>query len=1358
MSLATASTKTPHRRRRKANVSDKENRGNAFIEVLDDGCVIFQERDTLPDRDNDNQYSLVLAATLLKFRGAVSLVPTALAIFQEHCNLDESVIRCSLFPQRTTGLLHVQDHTAELLSLSRKVIKQATQEGAKDGDKLLLIAVHCLRAIVALKNRDSTVETCIRLLYHCIIAACGEDSLIAIAGFEALHNVLQEYECLSSDGRKVRFSSAPNMWTGAVLPCFVNASSVDGTMTLRQVVTIVLKTCLACLTRTYHHWCEGAPKSTSTLARVEQAAATYGALARRLMQAPPTNEPLHYFLLLMRSSYLSWLSFVADSDDQECIKDLCTHCKSAHHYFWDKAMKLKDTDEVFSSTRKLNDYCLYLRQSAIELLLPVSQSNQGKRLVYEHLWKPACEYAWKAASVHAQQGFSLPVTADSTLAKFHLIIGSKLDSFHVSQHHSVSYVEYCVHRAMHCGISPMFHTYREPHQWKLDPQEEIDMGSLLLSVALLGIRAKYSLTVFCEDVVVEEWCHTSSSFEEWNDYLDQLICHFPSLLLAKWAALPADTHNRYFKLFSALSFHRSIFEVLKTDHRTINRNALQLLARVLSNIIGPLLLLVAKSCQEQSKENYLLETALECYFRPLAAFEVLRETSTGKGNEAHNYEVLANKTIHAMHQAFHMEGRVSTSILEKCAKSISTVARQRTVASNTNACIVPTLYSLTFYTFLSKQLERESKYQLSGRLAHLANALQLSGYYFHAKVVLACVIAEELPDCYNDHLLEWDEIDFLRFLATRSKHMFAPLSSTCQLTKLARSSVRRIISLGNETLYQDNRREPDLEFKGAWDAFLGSCVSKRVFTDLCEANQDNQYISVLLPRVLEWRQQEEKDSRSSSLRLFLLFVDVLIELGASFEGSSEGGEVPWQVEDCLATVKHLKGSLIPLLSSSPGYLGAFVHAVAATALADSKTGDYSKYAFHEDNVSCDDENARFQSSLRLANDALSCFDSSDCQEQNDAMCREVLATIVHHFCWRLEAHQGYEATAKLFHRCQATMELVRKSTQNTNDEIYEFCRSSLLWVLSHFQNQLESIGDSIRSVILMDWILQLLNEDDIDEQSWFRSAAISTFLSSPFSNKNVKFDFKKSLSSCSSGSMEWLAQKELNVATLRARIAFGADCEASSLLELAQSIHQEIQAVVLSQTNLDVLLSWLLSSTKLLFAELAASRGFFAESLQYLQEACRLCLTVISSSRWTSPSHGDVSRWEHIALSTLLLRANRRYIELLGLRSKLHARIGDHRKAIAYLSTLSHFLGADFKHIDKSQGPNVGEILSSEMCLEIKNFRRLNAEITCSATSQDLVLSRLEETGLRWLQSAFTNADDSSLHLQAILDVLSGIV
>jgi hypothetical protein len=297
----------------------------------------------------------------------------------------------------------------------------------------------------------------------------------------------------------------------------------------------------------------------------------------------------------------------------------------------------------------------------------------------------------------------------------------------------------------------------------------------------------------------------------------------------------------------------------------------------------------------------------------------------------------------------------------------------------------------------------------------------------------------------------------------------------------------------------------------------------------------------------------------------------------------------------------------------------------------------------------------------------------------------------------------------------------------------------------------------------MQWIMELSRGGDEMDAVWSQSAAADILLSNPLSAVS-RSGFEHSVTICKKesviGSLQWFAQLELDLAIIRTRLAFGnGQQDAYSSMQTIQCSRVEVEAYDTSEQGArDAKSKWILSSLYLTLTEYSAASGNFTEALNHSQEACRHCMAVVSLVRSSRNVLGDEigPPWASVSRSTLLPRAKQRYSELLSLRSRLYMRVGDHRKAVAYLATLSDFLGIKSERIDPETCIDIQALLNRYSVLQEAKFRRLSAEIRCSATSQDIFAKGVENSGKTWLLEAWSQSNDISRQIQVILDVLSG--
>jgi hypothetical protein len=1412
------------------NDTDKENHQPAG-NVADQDFGAFA---SLSCGDGDSDTVVTRALRLFHASQERTSSSTTSALWKEHSEWSaECVVRASLLlstsKKAASGVVYLEEHAQTLLSTSRKLIKEAT-ESKEVLSKLdhLLVAVHTLRALAPILEESSAkLETCFRLLYHLIAAASdlwtkdGEyrGGLIALAGYEALGHVLTRYSFAVEDGRTVGFEHATNE-TGfgcfAIPSCSHGESSTGTTMTLRQVATIALKMTISTASIINQFWWRSVKNKGAD--HLRESAGMYGDLALYVIitqeqeqqhKLDTKRNPHHLTIGLFRNIYLPWLSFLADSSDEESLKDFTPHCKSAHRTLWDAASKLKSAAKLYS-TNQLEEYCLELRMHAILLLLPeTEESSQCNQLLHESShFESACSSAWKAASVYAQQ-VSLspfPVPSDHPLVDFHTQVGAKLTR--LQQHSEISsfplsYVEYCSYRALHCRQGPVgAHTScSEKHCWLVDElpssfEEHADadslVGQVVIAAMLLGIDVRQNLEAdSCQGF---SFCDSCTDISE---YLDRLIRQFDSNVIQQLPSLSSDTRNRLFKLLSMLSLNRTIFVTLKNQSWKERSDTmdLQIATTILTKCIGPFTrAMMTQEHIDATKLSQLYDSTIECYIRPLSAFEKLSEHYQLADPDASNYFLdLSNQVLQELCQILLCDDETidppPTACLEKCAKSISAIARQRTDRNMQRESLLPLLHSLTLYHKLSEDQGVVNNadpvdYQLSARLAHFASLLQHAGLVDEAGLALSLVLATEVSGCYcteNQDPSSWSEIDFLKFFSARSKQVLLPISSHSEPTDLAKSSIRRLVTL---TMEASGRTQPSIEshtspaegmdLSSALGLLMESLEEGCSVSELIENRYGRQHqLGQLLGAIFQGLNRKgapETSASQTSIPCVLLLVDVLLEYGAAIQRLA----IQEHEEAISSHAYHLHEyeTLVTRVDDAmqdfpffPDILRSMLHLAASTSLLPHRT-------FYCDSTMYDTEAETVVSDLsrKLARESYDILQS----EAPDELIWVVAAlkTSVFQFSCFLDGNLVQDRTMKpiavdLVGNCRDLVDFQRSDV--SVEGMQQFSKHCILWTMAHLQNRLECDGDALRAGIMAQWTLDLIGEDMIDASCWFRAVSVNAFLHGGAPSQQIGLPHDENLDSFDvvgeSGSLSWLSGNELLLSIIRVGLLRNDKTLGNSTYpnQRLESLQHEVEIKMpAADADSNLLLHWLLSTIELTLSEIAVSFGYFAEALKHIQRCSRLCQTVISRSRTEFRVSDSVPFWVNIARSTLFARVSQRYTESISRRSQLYCRIGDHRKAASYMASLADFLGIELILGDKGRIPNLESWLSSSASstLAHRGFCRLNTEIRCFSSPFDVVARCLEHYEPSTLSSTLIGVPeanrDISFQLEGIRDLLSG--
>lgn len=575
-----------------------------------------------------------------------------------------------------------KEYNLALITACRKLIKEATaleklhksKENNAQLFSCLFVACHSLRATsTAVDDHKSMeqLETIIRLLYHLIHVTSeaakqeGADirlALIIIAGYETLQHKMLSYSCpINSGKRRVSFAvQIDNYTVSPIYNTIQKKDKVTGSMTLRQISTITLKTTIAAANSINKVWQSSSDDAQSnTILEVFKSISLYGDFCTFLMKNVRKRQdeihPLKPMIQLMNEVYMEWLVFLAESSDEECLNDLVSNCKAAHRILWDAASLIKNAKYGYHHN-KIDEYSLQLRMHAILMLLP--DTKEGSAAVEVNV-ENACTYAWKAASVYVQtrQSSSFTVAADSALSEYHRQIGTALNRVQALAHGKAlpfAYVEYSTYQMLHTGIySPNIMTLLEKERIN-----ELSVNQIVLGISLLA-------------VLVNQDFNTKKT-RVWGSW-EQLVEAF-ELQVIPYISKEDNREQRIrsFKLLTMLSLHRSVYLAQKEEPWIQHEKSLHIACTVLIKCIGPLALVTATKAIEATKTIQAIDMAVECYTRSLSVLEKLA-MNYFETDDKENFKAISHFSDKTMQHVCHYllnnsEDKVSMHSIEKCAK------------------------------------------------------------------------------------------------------------------------------------------------------------------------------------------------------------------------------------------------------------------------------------------------------------------------------------------------------------------------------------------------------------------------------------------------------------------------------------------------------------------------------------------------------------------------------------------------------------------------------------------------------------------------------------------------------------------
>lgn len=1309
------------------------------------------------------QHGRAYKETLEHFQICTSQIPSLGNLYQENGGLDESVIQSSLNPKAATGLWNLQQHAPSLVGQSRKCIKLATTDEGPQSESLF-VALHQIRAAMSTLDDITQIETCLKLLYHLISTASErfekdmkDYAPIAFSGYEALQECLGRLECPIKETKRICFQKLSQADTGEFsivrMPSVSSRSSpVKGGLKFRQINTIFLKSTLAIssilLKISLHSLHKGNLRSkTSTV--------SLGIFADTLI-GRSTSEVLGAATLLGRQCYSGWLAFALDTHDDEVGQDILSHCKAGHRLFWENAAKLKAISQ--SAKTNLDDSsaesaCLDLRSTAINIFMPKIRNRSSLALIKATHFESTCTYAWKAALVYLQHDskIALPVSPNDPLSLYYNNVKPNIDSYQEasSDRISTSWLEFSFYQALHTGTGAF-----DKHCTGIEAETTIE--SSLYEVLLLTISSKYNFSSRDASTSGKE----SVNFSEAQDpMLQRVVRNFESMF-SSWQDLHTDIRKKYFKLFSILSLPRFVFQSLKQNSFAGGEIHLLRLSLLMVKCIAPIVWDQLQQCQDGSKVDGLADLTTEFFIRPLVALERLDQAS-GEATVSKLRDT-ANRLVADMYEMVFDEGGnalMPTAALEKCAKTLASIARQRAEKYGPRASFVPTAYSLIFFRHLSKH--STSDFQISVRFAHFANDLESSGMKHHALVSIVYAIAHDICNCYRIQdcassapEMDTDDTRLLQFLASRSNNVIPATTTTGEPTPLTRSLIRKLVTLILDSGAEHgdlNENQP--EFISAWRNLVGHDTYMTFFKEQNSATSTT-IIPVLVQEVQLQLSRERLPSSSCGLQIMLM-VDVLTDMGNSIQKLTDDEE---KFLDVYGVIVEELQRLVGLLPANNSIAKSALLVVASSSLYAVQRNDIFLNKTEPNTASLLKASA-LDSATQYAYDAFDEIETPEGQPGEDNLSKTLMLVVVQSLCCSLESAQGLNKKADLFQFCGDAIGGIREAEPAHDNKVQVLLRDWVVWTIFMIQSEYQTEGDSVRCQIASFWILECLNDNQNSVSDWLRATVSGSYRSEPFCTAGINFlDEAESLSSHQGPlSIDWFVRVDYLFAMLRASVDGPTEGDLIKVNEYLQMLHSMLvsdQDTI--SADIDFMVHWTLSSFSLKEALDAEADSSFLLALEAAQLAGKHCQAVIKLTRTTYQKNVVRSLLEHVAWSTILFRSNHRYAEILRMRSEIYGRLGDHRKAAAYIASLGEFIGTDLGAVGRGEQPNLEAMFSSASTLAARQYRRIGASTYGVAMPIDLIIKSLNDARSNWPVSTFSTSDDVSEQLETIFDALAG--
>ncbi|CAJ1949867.1 unnamed protein product [Cylindrotheca closterium] len=964
-----------------------------------------------------------------------------------------------------------------------------------------------------------------------------------------------------------------------------------------------------------------------------------------------------------------------------------------------------------------NEASLNTRMYATLLLLPLT-NDQNK--IAQANFNGACSYAWKAASVYAQSMTSatFPVEPRSPLSAYHEQIGKVLDCTVLKVPNTripLNYVEYSAYRILHTCILP-------PTELLNQGRNKGSFFHCFLNVIVLAVMVRNRLEGIGERVENEDLL----------TFCEDTIRDFEMTFVGEVNNLNPEEFSRSAKLLTMVSLHRSIFIATRRENGAGDEKSLHLAGIILTKCIAPYLSLLMNVVPESSSSQQLFETIIECYIRPLSAFEKLsnhyiHEEDYESGTYFAN---LCDEAIEELHRFVSKAQSKRSAVLAKCAKSISIIGRQRVENSSNGSSIIPFLRSIALYndTIAAEKSEGcgDNCHHLSTRLTQLANVYHDMGRLEECCLVLAAVLRVEVA--MNQHTTKGKvpEQDFADLLASKSKSVVSPLQVHCEMNPLLTLTIKRLISifpvsLGESALESQSARSC-LDLRGILDILLDTeRTGNPAFQSVagCLGSQVN--LSSLLCAVFQPVTMAANNEMTSGHLTMLL--ESILQLGARISRVTD--------EDCTDDVIGLLSNhddlvelavvsiahrFEPLVTSA---LTSLLYLVSSTSLLPVRT--FFEDTTHGTNIRVTND-VVMKRTLRLASQSMlgiRAVNSSEMKDEWDGISAAIRLSVTQYYIFLelVESPKVYptQGMIEFLSLCDNTTKIVL-----CNDWTRRETKQWMMWNLMNTKSRLDFEGDHTRAARLAFLVLTLADKSEAAEMEWLSSVFIESYQRIPRLQRrfdlSVNNEIFESANSTDHKSLDWLVSQGLRLSLSMLNGRNDEYIDNDRLTEIAKCENQRENSL---------LSMWLLSSLAIAQTQLAHQSGNVVVALKQIQLCTMHCQRILAETRYSSSKKIKFPFWLQVARMTLFIQASHRYAECLIMKSQTFIQLGDHRKAWSCILTIPRVLGVDAnlpKITDRTLmlQHTISSLMSSKPLI-LRRFNRLRVTINCLFSPSDLV-------------------------------------
>ena len=656
-------------------------------------------------------------ASLTRLQAALETTASA-TYWKRHISLMECVLKASQsMCERgsSSGSLLLEEHAFELLSTSRLLVKDATeQKDTAKKLKLMLVAIHGLRAICPLMTDSKRIEAIMKILYHAITtasdvclkakdaSACVDATSQCLAAFQALGSLLNGYD-IDLEGNKSKSCIAFGWKASSTpsdlfpVPLVKTGKGASGGMSVKQIFKIATQAAISVANALSHLYTSMLRKEKDSLFICDFGSYTSDVMGQTLDKSLKGYTTL---TRLIQDVVVPWTCFLSSRDmaTVENIEESLIYSKKGFRLLFYAASHIeKFFDKSTSENSNLSpaDSLVLRKQAILTFLLGnggETLSPNMKTALKKYHWEDACSYACKASVAYRQHLLQHNVIGHDQglgLDSFHREVGSVLDTF--APDSSLFYVEYCAYRSLHasaenpekdscemkeCLFGQLGFSYIHDKCWSSAMgvrKSCIDPGQITLLLFFLALSIQDELKSMT-DSRQSRPCAGNNTAQDIAGVSELAIPTFRSVFVDSAQLPPYDVQRRCHKMLEALSLNRKVYVILSNDSgvkpSSAQLTALDIAGRILSECIGPLAVSLMR-CTENKKQQYW-ELAIDSHIRGLAAFDRIRDCELL--TQTHNCEVISNKTDQVIRKLFALcnsseQGLIqSEKILEKAAK------------------------------------------------------------------------------------------------------------------------------------------------------------------------------------------------------------------------------------------------------------------------------------------------------------------------------------------------------------------------------------------------------------------------------------------------------------------------------------------------------------------------------------------------------------------------------------------------------------------------------------------------------------------------------------------------------------------